>query len=73
MKGHSQFTRYSPIPHACPVFNQLAQAKNLLVLLEQHGQQKGLDGQCVGRVGRCSQVLMSRSKQVVQRQLIAAP
>ena len=69
----SHFTRYSPIPHTHPILDQLAQAKNLLVFLKQHGQQKGLDGQRMGCVRRRSQVLVGRGKQIIQRQLIAAP
>ncbi len=40
------------------VVELLAQAHDLFVLLQQHGQQEGLEGQRVGGVGRRGQVLV---------------
>src|SRR3972149_6399707 len=66
-------TPESAISFAPPALHHLAQAQDLLVLFQQHCEQEGLEGQGVGGVGGRRQVLVSRGKQLVQSQLVAAP
>jgi len=48
-----------------------AQAKHLLVLFKQHGEQEGLEGQGVSGVGGGSQVLVGSSEKLIQSKLVA--
>jgi hypothetical protein len=53
-------------------FQQALQAQELLVLLQEHGEQEGLEGEGVGGVGGGGQVLVGGGEEVIQGELVAA-
>ena len=54
------------------LLDQVAQAQDFLVLLEQHGEQEGLERQGMRGIGGGGQVLLGGGEEAVQRQLVAA-
>ena len=54
------------------LLHELPQPDDLLVFLEQHAEQDGLEGQGMRGVSHSGQVLAGRGEEIVQHELVAA-